>query len=432
MKSEIKKLDKSEIEITVELSEMELTPYLIKAAEKISTESKIEGFRPGKAPYDIVKQKFGEGAIMNEAVDDIISKSYYEVLKENEIVTIGAPEIKVEKAAPGNPFVYKAKVAVLPKVKLGDYQGIKLERKKIEIKAEQVEKVVSEITKLRASEKLIEREAKEGDKLEIDFDVFLDKVSIENGKQTKYPITIGEGRFIPGFEEQLIGMKAGEVKEFELKFPEKYYEKSLAGKNCEFKVTCKAVYEVEMPKVDDEFAKMVSGGKFSTVQEMKDGIKQNLEEEEKIKQDQILEIEMLDKVVGVSEFEELPEVLLHNEKHRMLHELEDSVTSQGFKFEDYLSSIKKTTEELENEFTPQAEKRVKTSIIAREIYQEQKIEVSEDEVGLEIEKLLAAYPNNPEARKQLETETYKDYLRNMIGNKKVIEYLKGIMVHPVK
>ena len=428
MKSEIKKLEKSEIEITIELSEIELTPYLIKAAEKISTDNKIEGFRPGKAPYEIIKQRFGEGAIMNEAVDSIISKSYYEVLKENEIMTIGAPEINVEKMAPGNPFVFKAKVAVLPKVKLGDYKTIKLEKKKVEIKDEQVEKVIDEITKLRAKETLVEREAKKGDRLEIDFDVFLDKVSIENGKQTKYPITIGEGRFIPGFEEQLVGMKAGEVKEFELKFPDKYYEKSLAGKKCEFKVTCKQVYEVELPKLDDEFAKMVSGGKFNTAKEMKNGIRENLEEEERIKKDQILEIEMLDKIVEISEFEELPETLLHNEKHRMLHEMEDSVTNQGFKFEDYLASIKKTTEELENEFTPQAEKRVKTSIIAREIYQEQKIEVTEDEVGLEIEKLLAAYQNNPEAQKQLESETYKDYLRNMIGNRKVIEYLKGIIV----
>ena len=428
MKSEIKKLDKSEIEITIELSEMELTPYLIKAAEKLSQDNKIEGFRPGKAPYEIIKQRFGEGAIMNEAVDDIISKTYYQVLKENEIVTIGAPEIKVEKMAPGNPFVYKAKVAVLPKIKLGDYKSIKLERKKIEVKEEQVEKVIAEIIKLRAKETLVERVAKHGDRLEIDFDVFLDKVPIENGKQAKYPITIGESRFIPGFEEQLTGMKAGETKEFELKFPEKYYEKSLAGKTCEFKVVCKGVYEIELPKLDDEFAKMVSGGKFATVKEMKDSILKNLEEEERVKQDQILELEMLDKIVNVSEFEDIPVVLLHNEKHRMLHELEENVTNQGFKFEDYLMSIKKTTEELENEFTPQAEKRVKTSIIAREIYQEQKIEVTEDEVDLEVEKLMVAYQNNSEARQQLETETYKDYLRNMIGNRKVIEYLKGIIV----
>ena len=166
----------------------------------------------------------------------------------------------------------------------------------------------------------------------------------------------------------------------------------------------------------------------ATVKEMKDSILKNLEEEERVKQDQILELEMLDKIVNVSEFEDIPVVLLHNEKHRMLHELEENVTNQGFKFEDYLMSIKKTTEELENEFTPQAEKRVKTSIIAREIYQEQKIEVTEDEVDLEVEKLMVAYQNNSEARQQLETETYKDYLRNMIGNRKVIEYLKGIIV----
>jgi trigger factor len=147
-----------------------------------------------------------------------------------------------------------------------------------------------------------------------------------------------------------------------------------------------------------------------------------------MKEDQRIEIEMLEKIVDISEFEELPEVLLHNESHRMVHELEDSVARQGLAFEDYLKSIKKTHDDLEKDFAPQAEKRVKTSIIAREIYQEQKIEVTEDEVNLEVEEMMKSYPGNDEARKQLEAETYKDYLRNVIGNRKVIEYLKKKIV----
>ena len=424
MKSDVKKIEKSQVQISVELTWLELGPYLKKAAEKISKESKIEGFRPGKAPYEIIKQKFGEMAILNEAVDDIISKTYYQILKENEIMAIGQPEVKVEKVAPENDFSYTATVPVLPKVKIGDIGSIKLEKKKVQVKAGEVEKVIDDIRKMRAKQTPVERPAQKGDVCEVDFDIFMDKVPLENGQYKKFPVTLGENKFIPGFEEQITGMKKNDAKEFELKFPDDYFEKKLAGKTCEFKVKCLEVSEVELAEINDEFAKEISGGKFNTVKELKENVEKNILQDEQMKEDQRLEIEMLEKIVNISEFEELPEILLHNESHRMVHELEESVSKQGLDFEDYLKSINKTHDDLEKDFAPQAEKRVKTSIIAREIFQEQKIEVTEDEVALEIEEMMKNYPANAEIRKQLEAETYKDYLRNVIGNKKVIDYLK--------
>lgn len=424
MKSEVKKLPKSQVEISVELAWAELAPYLEKAAEKVSKEAKIDGFRPGKAPYSIVKQKFGEAAILNEAADDILSKTYFQVLKENEIMAIGQPQIRILKSAPENDFSYVATVAILPKVKVGDLAKVSVAKAKAEVKPEQVEKVIEDIRKMRAKQVVVERAAKKGDVLELDFDIFLDKVPIENGQYKKFPVSLGEGKFIPGFEEQVEGMKAGDEKEFELEFPKDYFEKKLAGKKCEFKAKCLAVYEVEMPEVSDGFAKEISGGQFGTVDAMKKNIEENLLKEEEAKADQKAEVEMFDKLVEASEFDELPETLLHNEMHRMVHELEDSVTRQGLNFEDYLKSIKKTHDDLEKDFRPQAEKRVKTSILCREIYQEQKMDVTEDEVGVEIEEMMKNYPANPEVRKQLEAETYKDYLRNVIGNRKVVDYLK--------
>lgn len=424
MKSEVKNLLKSQIEITIEVSPEEMKPFLEKAAIKLSKEAKIEGFRPGKAPYEIVKQKVGEMNIIQEALDDIISKTYHDTLEQNKLVTIGQPKIDIEKLAPGNPLVYKATAAILPKVKIGDWKNIKLSRQPIKIDNKKEEKVIADIQKMRAKETLIERSAKQGDKLEIDFEVFRDKVPIENGNQKKYPITIGEGRFIPGFEEQLVGMKAGDEKEFELKFPEEYHAKNMAGKPALFKVKCNSVFEVEMPKLDDEFIKAVSGGQAQNLEALKKSIRDNLEQEEKTKQEQRLEIEMLDKIVEISEFEDIPDVLIENELHKMMHELEAGISQQGFKFEDYLKTLKKTKEDLEKEFKPQAKKRVKTAIISREIYQEQKIEVRPDEVEKEVEMIMKNYPSNPEVAKQLESETYKDYLKNVIGNRKVIDFLK--------
>lgn len=428
MQSAVKKLEKSQIEITVELSAVEIQPYLLKAAEKLSQEIKIEGFRPGKAPYEIIKAKLGEMAILEKTLADIINKTYQQILKEKEIITIGQPKIEVEKLAPNNPLVYKATVAILPKVKIGDYKKIRLKRQKIEVKDEQVNRALADIQKMRAKETLAARPAQKGDRLEIDFEIFLDKAPIEHGRQVKYPLTIGENRFIPGFEDQLMGIRAGETKEFELKFPDDYYQKSLAGKTSEYRVKANSVFAVELPKLDDEFAKNISNQQFKTIGELKDNIKKNLAEEEKNKQEQKLEIEMLDKIVEASEFEAIPEILIANEARKIMRELEDDITRQDFKFDDYLKSLKKTKEELEKDFLPQAEKRAKTSIIAREIYQKQQFVVSEDEVKKEIEEIIKSYPANLEAKKQLETEAYQEYLRNVIGNRKVIEYLKGIII----
>ncbi|OQA36568.1 MAG: Trigger factor [Parcubacteria group bacterium ADurb.Bin326] len=428
MKTEIKKLPQSMVEILVELSVEELKPYLEKSAVKISETAKIEGFRPGKAPYNIVKEKFGEMAILQEAIDDIISKTYYQAVVENELVSIGQPKIDIEKIAPENPFSYKATVAVLPKVTLGDFSKIKLKREEIKITDDKVNQVVEEIRKMRSSQEKVDRAAKSGDALKIDFDVYRDGVPIEHGKSQDYPITIGEGKFIPGFEENLVGMKAGDEKEFKLKFPEEYFEKSLAGKPAEFKVKIKEVNEVKLPELTDDFAKEVSGGKYDKVDDMKTGIAENLKEEETAKQEQRLEISLLEEAVKVCEFEELPEVLVHEEIHRMIHELEDSIAMKGLNFDDYLKSIGKTVEELEKGMEPQAELRAKTSILAREIYQQQKFEVTPDEIEKEIAEIASRYPANPDVLKQLNSEMYKDYLKNSLGNKKVIEYLKNLII----
>jgi trigger factor len=264
--------------------------------------------------------------------------------------------------------------------------------------------------------------------LEINFDIFLDKVPVENGQQQKYPITIGENRFIPGFEEKLVGMKAGEIKEFELRFPQDYYEKNLAGQLAEFRVSCLAVYEITEPAIDDDFAKQISGGKFTTAQELRDNIKKNLEEEKKVKLEGELENQLLEKIVALSKFGELPDVLLENEAHRMVHELEEEIAHQGLKFEDYLSSIKKTHDDLEKDFRPRAELRVKTSILSREIYQEQKLSVSDEEINQEIQHILSHYSDNEDAKKQVDSPYYREYLGNKLGNQKVMEFLKGKIV----
>ncbi|MFA6594224.1 MAG: trigger factor [Candidatus Buchananbacteria bacterium] len=424
----IAKQPKSQVEIAVELSPAELLPYLTKAAEKIATDKPLEGFRPGKAPYDVVLKKYGEMAILSEAVDDIISKTYYQAIKDNNLTTIGQPQINLEKMAPENPFSYKATVAVLPQVKIGELAKIKLQRKPIAITDEQIQKVIEEIRKMRSREEKTDKAAEKGDLAKIDFDVFRDGVPIDQGSAKNYPLLLGEDKFIPGFEDRIVGLKAGEEKEFTLDFPEKYFEKSLAGKPAEFKIKVNEVAKIILPEANDELAKTVSGGKFTALEELKINIKENLLLEEQAKQDRRLEIELLEEAVKLSEFGELPEILVHEEIHRMLHELEDSLSRQGMDLGNYLQSLKKTEEEMEKEMEPQAIVRVKTAILSREIYQQNKFEVTPDEVDKEIEELLKNYPPNPDVKKQLESETYRDYLKNSLGNRKVMDYLKKLVI----
>ncbi len=428
MNSIVKKLEKSVVEIEVEVSAEEMKPFLVKAANRISEKAKIDGFRPGKASYEVIEQKFGAMAIMEEALDSIISKTYFEAVTKDDLMTIGQPEIKVEKMAPGNPLVYKAKATILPKVKLGDYSKIEIKKEKVNVKPEQADRLIDDLRKMRATHAPVERAAASGDRLEIDFEVLMDNVLIDNGSHKKYPITIGEGRFIPGFEEQLVGLKVGDEKSFDLKFPENYYEKNLGGKLATFKVKCLAVMEEKLPELNDEFAGAISGGKFKDVAELKKNVLENIEEEEQHKLDNKIENDLLDKMIEISEFEEIPEMLIDGEAHKMVHELADNVERQGMKFDDYLTSIKKTHDDLEKDFFPQAEKRVKASLITREVYQAEKIEVTPEELAQEIEVLAGTYKNDPEIKARLASEEYQDYLSNMIGNRKVMEHLKKSII----
>ena len=208
MSHSLKKLEKSEIELIITVAPADYEKHNKKAAERISERTAIKGFRKGKVPFDVVKKEVGEMAILQEAIDDIIMKTYYEIIKENKLVTLGQPQIDVEKVAPENPFVYKATVSVLPAVKLADPKKISLKREEIKITVEQVEKIKEEIRAMRATEKKVEREAKLGDLVKIDFSVYRDGVPIENGKSQNYSLLLGENRFIPGFEEQLVGRDA--------------------------------------------------------------------------------------------------------------------------------------------------------------------------------------------------------------------------------
>jgi trigger factor len=338
---------------------------------------------------------------------------------------LGSPNIDFIKLAPDNDFTYKAVVALIPKIKLCDWKKIKITENEVIIDDKQIEKTLQELQSARAQEVLEDKEIAQGDKVEIDFDVFRDNVSIEGGEQKKYPLIIGSEHFIPGFEENLIGLKTNGKKEFELSFPKEYHNKNLAGKPAKFKVKVLAVYKRTLPELNDEFASSLGQESFD---KLKEQIKHNLEHESHHKEEEKVEIELLDKIIDKSEFDDMPDSLLSAESAKMVQELEQNIAKQGIKFEDYLLHLNKTPEQLTLDFVPQAIKRVKGALVSRQVYFDEKIDIPEAEIDQEIEQAKKMYQNNPELIKNLDTPQYREYVKNMVGNRKVMDLLKTTCV----
>lgn len=418
-----KDLEKGQIELKVELSIEEMSPLMEKGAESLSKEIKIEGFRPGKVPFNVLKQKVGELAIMEEAVKISLNKNIYKIIDENikDKEVVGQPEVEITKLAPGNQAEYKIKVFVLPEVKLGKYKDLGLKENKVVVEEKEIEKIINDLLEMRAKEVISDKAIEKGDKVIASVNLFIDKVPIEDGQNPEVTILTGKNYFVDGFDKNIIGLKKGDKKEFNLVYPEKHYNKNLAGKLVDFKVEIKEVYQRQLPELNDDLAKIFQ---FKNVSDLKENIKKTIEIQKKREEDQKTEINLLEKIVDDSKFSDIPENLIKNEANLMMHEMEHGLVSQGGNFADYLKSINKTQDQLMLEILPNATKRVKSALILKEIAKEEKITVSESEMNKEIEVLKKKYEKNLEAIKNIDSSHYKTYLENSLINQKTIDFLK--------
>jgi len=426
MKVEVKKISRGQAEINIELSVEEFQPFLSLAAAHISEHHKIPGFRPGKASLEVVKQHIPEDEIWEEALQPAVQKTFLAVLDQEKLITVGSPKIEVIKLAPGNPVIYKATISLLPQVKLGDYKQIKIKAKPAVVSDKQTNELLTNLQKRRAKETLVTRPAAKGDKVEIDFEAFIDRIPVEHGKQENFPLVLGEGSFIPGFEDNLVGAKAGETKEFQLNFPDNYYQKNLAGKLADFKVNVRSIFSLDLPELNDEFAKGV--GQFQTLAELKKQLVDNLQQEATLKEEQRVEEELIEKLISVSSFDDIPDLLIDNETEKMFQELEQNLSAQGVQMPDYLMHLKKSKEDFLLELVPTAIKRVKGALVTREVGQAKQVTITDQELEQEVKKTLELYPNNKEIAKQINTPEYGNYLKNILSARKVINHLKDVMV----
>lgn len=417
-----KDIGKSQIELTVEMTAEEFKPYVLRGAQKVSEQVKIEGFRPGKAPYEIVKNTVGEMTILEEAARLAIDKTVDQAVKDNvgeQIV--GQPQVNITKLAPDNPMEYKVVLSLLPEIKIGAYKDLKIKEAAAEVKDEEVEKIISELREMRASEVLTDAEIKDGNRAILDIEIFLDKVPVENGKGKDASVLIGKDYVIPGFDKKVLGLKKGETREFELPYPTEHHNKRLAGKVAEFRVKVKEVYERVLPELNEDFAK---GFGLKSAEELKTNIKKSLASEKEQEEMRKSETAMMEKILGSSKFGDIPEVLIKHEGEVMMSELEYNVKSRGGKFEDYLTHLGKTSEQMMLDMMPDAVKRVKVSLIVREVAKLEKIEVSHEEIHKVLDDIAKQYKDKPEVLERINGHAYHDYVENNLTGKKVMEKLR--------
>lgn len=417
-----KKLDKSQIELTITVAPADYEKHLAKAAERISLRTAIKGFRPGHAPYDVIKKEVGGMNILNEALEQIVQESFFNAVTAEKLDTVGMPKIEVEKLAPDNDVVFKATVALLPKVKIVDIKKIRVEKKLKHVEDKHVDEVIESLRKMQAKE-VIKNDKKAGkeDKLVIDMDMFLDKVPVEGGQTKNYQVYLSEQHYIPGFNGQLIGLIKDEEKEFSLDFPPTHYQKHLAGKNVQFKIKVKDIYERQLPELSDELAKALGQESMAKLREL---INANLVKEAERKASQTAEIEILETLIMQSTFEEIPEVLIDAEKQKIFYELKNDLEHHGVTIEQYLSDIKKTQEEMQAGFQVQAEKRAKAALISRQVASEQRIHAHDEELDKEIKFLEDNYKDNKEYLENLKKPEVRDTIAMTLQNKKVMQWLK--------
>ncbi|HBB37845.1 MAG: Trigger factor [Candidatus Magasanikbacteria bacterium GW2011_GWD2_43_18] len=416
-----KDLDNSQVELTITVVPGDYEETLKKAAVRLSERANIKGFRKGKAPYDILKKEVGEMAIMQEALEDIVKKTFFDAVKTEGLETIGMPKVSIEKVAPGNDIVFKAVVALMPSVKLPDIKKIKVKKDDATIDEKKIDETLEALRGMHATEVLKEGKAEGTDKLVLDMDMIIDNVPVDGGQAKDHHVYLSEDHYIPGFNKEVEGLKKGDTKEFSLDFPKTHYQKHLAGKKVDFKVTVKDVYERQLPELSDDMAKSLGQ---ESIEKLKELIHNNMLQEAEQKVNQKAEIEILDAIIDKATFAPIPQVLIDAERQKMFYELQRDLEKNNIEISQYLADIKKTEEEIFNDFKIQAEKRAKAALVSRQVAMDQSIVISDEEIDAEITILEEMYKTKKEYLDNLKKPEVRDTIATSMQNRKVMEWLK--------
>jgi len=418
--------NKNTIKLTITVSTDEARPFLEEAAQAISIETKIDGFRPGKAGYDVVKNRVGEMKIYEASLEHLVRKTYTEALLNNNLEVIGSPTVDIKKLVPNNDIVYTAEVSLMPKIiQLADLSKLSPVEHKVKVTDKDIDRTLNNLRRMQTKEARASAEelVNENDKVIIAVDMKKDGVSVEGGQSPNHAVFLSEEYYIPGFKEELIGMKEGEKKSFTLPFPKEHNNKMLSGQEILFEVNLKELFHLEEPEYNDAFA---TGLGQKTMTELRDVLRKNIESEKQQEAKALEERDLLEELAKNSRFEDFPDLLINQEIDKMLNELKHGVEEQGLNFETYLSNMNKTLPQIKIDFTPQAIMRIKVALLLTEIAKQEKIEPDSTEVDKDIDQVAAKYPDNKEAKDHFYSPGYREYIETVKRNRMVIDYILKI------
>ena len=395
MKVTVENGENQQVTLTIEVEAAEVNKAVEQACKRLANRVSIPGFRKGKAPRMIVERHVGKDAVLQEAFDIVAPKALSKAFDEQKIDPVTRPSVDIETLEEGKDLVFKATVTPRPEVKLGDYKGLNVPKNEVNITDEDVEKQLKTFQDRQG--KLVDApegaEVKDGDFTTLDFKGFVDGEAFDGGEGKDYPLQIGSNSFIPGFEDQLVGAKIGEERDVNVKFPEEYHAKELAGKDATFKCTIRSIKTKELPAIDDELAKKVS--KFETLDELKADIRKNLEEnaERTAENDQkSAAIEMAANNITV----DIPAVMIDNRVTAMIQEMAMRLEQQGMKLEQYLQYAGTDLAKLREQYRETAEKNVKTDLMLEEVAKAEDIKVEAKDLDEEVAAMAAAYGATPQ------------------------------------
>ncbi len=420
MSVKVENLEKNMAKLTVEVDNAEFLKAIDVAYKKNRNKFNLPGFRKGKAPKEMIMKMYGPQVFFEDALNEILDKTYPEAAKESGLEIVSRPEIGVKQIGMDQNVIYTATVAVKPEVTLGEYKGVTVEKAETTVSAKEVnEKLAAELEK-NARVVEVEREIKKDDIANIDFVGSVDGVEFEGGKGEDYPLTIGSGTFIPGFEDQLIGHKAGETVDVKVTFPENYGAKDLAGKEALFVTTIKTVKEKQVPAADDEFASEVS--EFDTLDEYKKDLKKTLKEEKEKAATTTNERNVIAKVVENASVE-IPAPMLEAQLDNMLYDYQTRLAQQGIPMDQYLKITGQTVEQIKDQMKESAEKNLKTSLVIEAIMEKENITVAEERVDEEFKKIAEQYKMEYDDLKKTVSEEQKESMKREIAFQETIDML---------
>ena len=399
MSVSVEKLEKSMVRLTIEVSAEDFDKAINKVYNRQKNRMNVPGFRKGKTPRKVLEKMYGAAIFYEDAANDCINSSYPDAAKESGEDIVSNPEINVTQIEAGKPFIYTAEVAVKPPVSLGKYKGVEVDKQEITVFDEEIDAEIRKEQEKNASRnEITDRPVKDGDDIVLDFEGFCDGVAFEGGEGTDYPLTIGSGSFIPGFEEQLVGANIGEEMEVNVTFPENYQSDDLAGKDAMFKCTVKKITEKILPELDDEFADEVS--EFSTLAEYREDVRKNITERKEGAARTAKENQAVEKVIADAHVE-IPAAMLRTQQEQLVSEFEQQVMSQGMNFEDYLKYAQTNREQFTDNMKEEAERRIKYRLVMEQVAKEENIVATDEDFEAELQKMADAY--------RMDVETIKKY-----------------------